>query len=412
VAPEFGLRLTAAHLHHGLRGLDADADLAAVEARCDALGIPLVRARWNAAARMQRRGLSGENGLRIVRRGFLLAVARRVSAVAIATAHTADDQLETLLMRLMRGSGLAGLAGMRPRAGRFLKPLLGATRDAIEADLRSAGIPWREDATNRDPRHLRNRLRHGVIPALRAAVRAPSRGAVALNAARAAADLQAAAAVVSGWAGARLRGAMRIQKNAMEIDAAALAGLEPPLSRLLLRHAWATLGPPPPGLTHGHLDTLVRLAGRTSRSGPVALPGGWHASRTRAGLRFERAAQRRPTHEPTRARVRTRWVEGRGARVLLAARPGVWEFFAASGIEGTVQVREGRADEAFIPFGRRRPVRLGEFLKRQRVSPELRERPPVLADARGILWVVGVRRAARAPVTASTRKALWVIAEP
>src|SRR5262249_31591337 len=91
VAPEFGLAIHAAHLHHGLRGAEADADLAFVQRLCARLGVPLIAARCDARALMQRQGLAGENGLRVLRRRFLRMALRRASALAIATAHTADD---------------------------------------------------------------------------------------------------------------------------------------------------------------------------------------------------------------------------------------------------------------------------------------------------------------------------------
>src|SRR5262249_27645811 len=122
IACEFGLSLHAAHLHHGLRGRDADRDLEFVRTLCRRLGVPLTAARWECSARMARRGLSGQAGLRTLRREFLAAAARKAGARAIATAHTADDQLETLLLRLARGAGLRGLSGMRPKAGDWIKP--------------------------------------------------------------------------------------------------------------------------------------------------------------------------------------------------------------------------------------------------------------------------------------------------
>src|SRR5215831_4892350 len=151
LAREFGLALHAAHLNHGLRGADADADLQHVRGLCERFDIPLAAARWDCAARMRRRGLSGEAGLRTLRREFLLRCMRNAGAVAIATAHTADDQLETLLMRLARGAGLTGMAGMRARHGVWLKPLLHATRADVERDLRRHGLAWREDASNATP---------------------------------------------------------------------------------------------------------------------------------------------------------------------------------------------------------------------------------------------------------------------
>src|SRR5262249_30132044 len=156
-------------LHHGLRGADADRDLDHVRALCRRLGVPLIAARWDAARRMRARGIGGEGGLRTLRREFLRAAARRGPARAIATAHTADDQLEPLLMRIARGTGLAGLGAMAPRRGLWLKPLLAATRGDVERDLERAGIAWREDRTNTDRSLFRNRIRHDAIPALVAA---------------------------------------------------------------------------------------------------------------------------------------------------------------------------------------------------------------------------------------------------
>ena len=148
LAREHALVLHAAHLDHGLRGRDSAADRTHVRALCARLGVPLSDARWDCAARMRRRGLRGEAGLRTLRHEWLTSVARRLRAAGIATAHTADDQLETLLLRLGRGTGLTGAAGMRARRGLWLKPLLEATRADLEADLRHAGLAWRDDASN------------------------------------------------------------------------------------------------------------------------------------------------------------------------------------------------------------------------------------------------------------------------
>src|SRR5262245_50439829 len=195
LARESGLTIRAAHLHHGLRGADADDDLQHVRELCERFHIPLVAARWDCTARRRRRGLSGEAGLRVLRREFLLTCMRRAGAIAIATAHTADDQLETLLMRLARGTGLSGMAGMRARHGVWLKPLLEATRADVERDLASQRLAWREDASNASAAYTRNHVRHGAVPALLDAIGAPAgggadrRAALARNAARLAAEL-------------------------------------------------------------------------------------------------------------------------------------------------------------------------------------------------------------------------------
>jgi tRNA(Ile)-lysidine synthase len=109
--------------------------------------------------------------------------------------------------------------------------------------------------------------------------------------------------------------------------------------------------------------------------------------------------------------VRGGWVGGPAARRRIRDRRPGEEIFAADGLDGRLHLRSGHPHEWFVPFGRRRARRLGEFLNKQPVARATRTRPMVLADTRGILWVVGVRRSARAPWRQSTRRILWVQAE-
>jgi tRNA(Ile)-lysidine synthase len=441
LAAELRLGLRAAHLHHGLRGAEADADLRFVRGLCARLGVPLETARWDTRARMRRRGLSGQAGLRVLRREFLAAAAHRAGADAVATAHTADDQLETLLMRLGRGAGLAGLGGMRPIARRagpgrrrlaWIKPLLGATRAMIEADLRAGGQPWREDRSNLDPRYTRSRVRHEAVPALGRALlpradAARAREVLALRAARATAAARAAERVIERLAARVLPAPARGPgRGGVAVPAARLAGLPQALRRAVLARAWHGHGGAAVGLTDRHFTALEHLID-TGRGGAIIqLPGGWTAERDRGVVRFRGPAEEHAGRKrgPGAARLRppgrldwggerieARWTTGAVARRDLRAAPGSSEYFAAGGIREPLLVRRARSDERFVPFGRTRATRLGRFLGRQQVSRQVRRNPTVLADAGGILWVVGVRRSTRAPVTATTRRALRVHAE-
>jgi tRNA(Ile)-lysidine synthase len=295
LAREFALSIRAAHLHHGLRGAEADADLVHVRELCERLKTPLEAARWDCAARMRRRGLSGEAGLRTLRREYLLTAARRAGAVAIATAHTADDQLETLLMRLARGTGLTGMAGMRARQGAWIKPMLDATRADIERDLRQHGLSWCEDESNATPAYTRNRIRHGAVPALLDALGVPSGAAaarrerLARRAAALAAELADAGRALSRVAAARLSRSLVETPEGPALDARALAKLSPSLLRLVLARAWGRFGPTgaeAEGLTARHVRSLGQcLAGGRARA-EVALPRGWRGRIERWRLRF------------------------------------------------------------------------------------------------------------------------------
>ncbi len=278
IAPEFGLSLRAAHLHHGLRGAEADADLEAVRALCARLGVPLATARRDARRVLAERGWSGEDGLRRLRRAFLAAAARRAGAAAIATGHTADDQLETLLLRLARGAGLRGLGAMRERTGRWIKPLLEATRADLEADLTRAGLAWREDASNASRAHARNRVRHDVVPALLAAA-GGTRPGLARRAARSAAEVRAAERAIASQWGRSLGRVSRIEGGVLRLDSRGVAPYPSAARHLALRLLWRRLAGNGEALTRRHLDGLCRLldAGRASSS--VGLPGGYRAVR-------------------------------------------------------------------------------------------------------------------------------------
>jgi tRNA(Ile)-lysidine synthase len=276
---EFDFALAAAHLHHGLRGADADADLEHVRALCGRLRVPLMAARWDTRVRMARRGLSGQAGLRTLRREFLMSARRSADAAVIATAHTADDQLETVLMRLLRGAGLRGMGGIRARSGTWIRPLLEATRADIESDLRAARQPWREDASNADPHYLRNRIRHAVIPALLEA-RHPGaaheararRASLARGVAAGARELRDAERAIAARARRLMARRGGAEQTRVWIERAALAAAPRAVRSSALRRLWSGARARTPGLTRRHLAALLGLVARGGTRERVELP--------------------------------------------------------------------------------------------------------------------------------------------
>lgn len=186
--PKWNLQLAAAHLHHGLRGADADADAAFARELCQTWKIPFYEKKADAAAFARQQGCSVETAGRGLRYAFLEEAARKFAAetgaaeedidgqemaakaakdVYIATAHHKNDQAETVLMHLLRGSGSRGLAGIPPKRGNIIRPLLCLTREEIEAYLQQNGIPFRTDKSNFDNDVTRNRVRLELIPQLK-----------------------------------------------------------------------------------------------------------------------------------------------------------------------------------------------------------------------------------------------------
>lgn len=161
-------RLTLAHLHHGIRGAEADADAQFVRRLAGRLKAGFVTEKIEVPRLARRRRVSLEMAAREARYAFLTRAARRVGAEVIATAHTADDQAETILLRLARGAGPRGLAGIPYRVMRHdrlvVRPLLDVTRRQVERFLKKRGLAWREDTSNLDLGPLRNRVRHEILP--------------------------------------------------------------------------------------------------------------------------------------------------------------------------------------------------------------------------------------------------------
>jgi tRNA(Ile)-lysidine synthase len=351
LAAEQRLELHAAHLDHGLRGRESSRDHVFVRALCRRLDVPLTSARWDTRARMRSRGLSGEAGLRALRHEYLAAAAARTRCDNVVTAHHADDQLETVLQRLGRGTGLPGLAGMRPaRAGRaagrpvrWLKPLLAVTRGEIEADLSRVRQAWREDGSNTDRSLGRNRLRHDAVPALARALfptLPPARGRALLarRAAELAGDALASGRALDAWAGRVLRRAERIQPGETGLAVAVLAGLRPALRDAVLRRWWRRADPGGAGLTRPHLAGIAGLIDSARGDGMMGLPDGWMAVRRGGvlGLRPRAGTEAAPSGLPRDGRAPIRRVAASAA----ARRPGASR--AAAAMKTHEPIRRGR----------------------------------------------------------------------
>ncbi len=279
----FGLTLLVAHLDHGVRGRAGRADARFVERAATKLGLRSIVGRM-ASPTGRGRGArpASEAALRRLRHAFLARAARRTRADFVALAHTADDQAETVLLRLVRGTGLVGLAAMRPRHGRLLRPLLAATRAEVLAFVRDRKLAPRTDRTNRDPVFRRNYIRSDILPRL-----------AHLNPqiARSLAALASRAAGLSDWleaeaaealASARERGA----RGQIRLVARKLLGYHPIVREAVFALAFRHLAGSDAGLTRRHLDALDALVRRGRGGARVDLPGPLTARMTRGRVCF------------------------------------------------------------------------------------------------------------------------------
>lgn len=177
LSDKLGIELFAAHYNHRLRGSESDGDEEFCLSLCRGLGIPLYIGSGDVRSEAERRSQGIEECARDMRYAFFYETAAALGGAKIATAHNAEDNLETVLMRVARGTGLKGLCGIPPVRGDIIRPLLYTKRADIEAYLRVNGIPHREDSSNETDDYFRNTIRHRAIPALRASSADPAASA-------------------------------------------------------------------------------------------------------------------------------------------------------------------------------------------------------------------------------------------
>ncbi|GAB4259342.1 MAG: tRNA lysidine(34) synthetase TilS [Deferrisomatales bacterium] len=383
VARGGGLRVEAAHVDHGMRpGSGADARFC--RALAEELGVRFHLRELGAGDFAGKRPT--QERARALRRRFLEEVCRDRGLAAVALAHHADDQVETVLYRLIRGAGPRGIAGMRPWAPPYLRPLLQVSGAELRALAAARGWPFREDPTNRDPRYARNRLRLEVLPALRTVH--PGCDAAVLRFARLAAEDEAC---LSAVAEERFRALARREDDGVAFAASALGELPPALRRRLYLAAWARVGGEPGALEMRHLEALDGLLepGRPHRRAP--LPGPPVVAASYGTLWFLPAGVWAPgPGEATLAAPGTASIDEVGCEVCwaaVAAAPPGGVLLPADRGGGGIAVRSWRpGDRIPRPGGGSRKVK--DLLMDARLPLWRRRRALVVEDAAGPLGLL------------------------
>ncbi|MBM3940755.1 MAG: tRNA lysidine(34) synthetase TilS [SAR202 cluster bacterium] len=412
LAPKRRPPLVVAHFSHGLRPAAAEREARIVARAAAAFDAPFMRGHAKAAGVRQ---AEAEAPARAARYAFLAEVARAHDAVGVATGHTLDDQAETVLLRLARGSGLRGAAAMRPwstidtPAGpvTILRSLLGLSRADTEAVCAEAGLRFARDPTNRSVRFARNRIRHRVLPELS---RVNPRAAEAL--ARFAEDAREDDALLRDLAMARVAPFEERTDGAVSWrDRARLRSIDRPLLARALESAWAHVRGRGATLTHAQVEAMRRLIA-SSEGGTLRLPGGMRfaAERDTCRLGRERAA---PTPREERLRVpgATRFGPWRVEASVVppgeAPEPSASvAVLDAEVAERGLAVRSRRPGDRYAPLGMPGPVKLQDLLVNAKVPRAERDLLPLVCGEHGIAWVPGLRVAEWARVVPATASVL------
>lgn len=390
LAEAHGLVLAACFVDHGLR--PADADRAAARGLCDALGVALRVEVLEPSALSRRRELGVEGAAREARLARLEAVRGELGAERIALGHQADDQAETVLMRLLRGSATRGLGAMAPSRGVIVRPLLEVTRAEILRYVARHGLEPARDESNDDPRFLRNRIRMDLMPKL---LREYNPRLVTRLTATAR-SLREDEALLSRMADeARRRLTRPAPGGAAHLDLAGVRALDGALRRRVLR---AVLEEAPCRVSRDVLDSLAAWVERPAAA-VLPLPGGLVA-RSEAGRLVITAPGPVPRFdatlpvgvpvriEPLRVRVR--------AQLLPGPPPPMGpleEAFPAAAVEPPLRLRQRRPGDRIEPRGMRGSRKLQDLLVDLKVPRWRRDAVLLLVDGRDrILWAVGVRR--------------------
>lgn len=394
--------LFAAHLNHGIRGEHAAADAAFCEALCREKGVPLTAANTDVPAYARETGMTLEQAARKKRRAFLEKAQAETGAAYLALAHNRNDQAETLLMHLLRGSGLTGLRAMEPVNGSLIRPLLDVSREDIEAYLNGLGQPWRTDETNGDDRFTRNRIRHALLPLMKTfnpeAVNALSRTAGLLNADESylnglAEALLSASACRDGW----------LRKP--------LSAAPGPVQSRAIRRILLTLSE---DVTGADIHRMTRLL--SAQTGTVIeLREGrkaWvDAEALHAGDYPETVSFEIPFRYPGTVSLPVGGtLTARQAETWRKPESGSEAWLDEEKLPKNLVIRTRRPGDRFRPYGMTGDRLLSDWMTDKKIPREARYMPLLAAEQR-VYYVAGYGVSNDAPITPSTEKILYLTYE-
>ena len=392
------LHIKVAHLDHALRP-DSPTDAAHVRELCARLQVSLTERRVDVAA-LARGGHGGvEETAREARRSFLREIALDKGCELIALAHQRDDQAETFLLRLLRGSGTTGLAGMRPFDPPYVRPLLSFSREELVAWLAEEGLAWREDPSNRDLAFTRNRVRHELLPVLES-----YNPAIRAHLAELCRQLAADEDDWQGRVAAELQRQAEFVAGECRLPCAALNEASPAMAGRLVRAALQSVRGDLRRLEAVHVHSVLALASGASPQGEVHLPGAWVARRYQLML-FRREA---PVVQPVPSQTITGpglypLGDGRVLGVSISDRVcgehrQAAEFSAEQELFPLL-VRGPSPGDRFRPQGMAGSKKLKDLFIDLKLPREARRRAVLVFAAGRLLWVAGVRRCEGLPAT-------------
>ncbi|MCK4648992.1 tRNA lysidine(34) synthetase TilS, partial [bacterium] len=416
-----------AHLNHRFRSRDSDRDAEYVQELALELGLPVIVESRDVPAFIKKEGLSPEDGARRARYDFFARVARQIKADKIALGHSADDQAETVLMRLLRGSGREGLGGIPPvrdlevqspkskvrsQKIQIIRPLIETTRKEIEKYLKENKIKARLDTSNIEPVYLRNRIRLKLLPFL--TKYNPNVKSILVRTAQ---ILGEEDRYLEEIVNKHLKRILKKKREGITLDIIKLSSLSLPIQRRFLRKTLGLMKGNKLDIQFAHIDDILNLL-KTRGRASLDLPGNILITKEyrKLSLGFKKEKRAPSFNYPLKAPGITRIPElGLSFRTkVLKERPRVLKgvlkkaYFDRQRIKAPLFLRNREEGDRFQPLGMKGRKKLKDFYIDEKIPLREREKIPLLVSGKEIIWVVGHRISDKAKVTNKTKKILIV----
>jgi tRNA(Ile)-lysidine synthase len=410
---QLGVDIAVAHLDHMFRGKESEEDARFVEDLCRKWGITFYCERADVPAYIEKTGLSPEDAARRVRYAFFERARLKTGARKVALGHNRNDHEETVLMNILRGSGLEGLVGIEPVRDFYIRPLLEIPREEIELYLKEEGIPYRIDRTNLTTDYFRNRIRLELIPLIEEKYCGHFGASLRRLSDIARQDLS----YLEEETGRAWEEAARQEQGKVFIDIKKFSSLHEALKRRIIRKSVECLVGDVRDFEHRHTVMLVQFIEKSPTGTVVDLPKGLKGRKIYEHFCIFRGEEERiPDYcydLPVPGRV---FIKEAGVAIEAEVRSGTGREIIKTNpliaqldydkIKGNLTVRNRRPGDRFKPLGAGGFKKLQDFFTDEKVPGKERDKVPVVTDNGRIVWVAGMRIDDRFKITSATARVL------
>ena len=412
------------HINHQLRGDESDGDEQFVIAEAAKLNMPVITRRVDVSGFARKNKLSIETAARQLRIEALLDIAKANDIKWVTTAHHADDNAETIIHRLVRGTGFRGLAGIRPMRTfgnniRFASPLLTVRKQEIVQYLKQQNLGWRTDQTNKDCKYKRNFIRHRLLPA----IQEESKESISDLLTKLSQSARCFHDKVCNSTNKIWPQLTTFRKDEVDFDLKLFVMQPESVQIELIRKGLSILGSGEQNLTHKHYEWILQLAEENIGGRRIELPGGFIVDREYGKLIFNTPSKKEELETvildkkklkvPGQTRFGNYLIEAvvfdatiKVFEEIKGGKNSFVECFDLDKIDQPLMIRSRCLGDKFIPLGLPEEKKIGKFLTDAKVPRRIRKNTLVVADSKKTIWLWPIRISEESKVTGQTGKIL------